>query len=104
MGNVAGSGGYYVACGADMIFADSTTITASIGVVGGKIVTTGGWNKLGINWKANQRGEMAEAAGNLEFEKAASLRDRIEDVLAIMAMEGSRKRRTPARSRRRRKR
>jgi protease-4 len=59
MGNVAGSGGYYVACGADMIFADPTTITASIGVVGGKLVTTGGWNKLGINWKAHQRGEMA---------------------------------------------
>ncbi len=59
MGNVAGSGGYYVSCAADTIFADEGTITASIGVVGGKIVTTGGWNKLGINWSAHKRGENA---------------------------------------------
>src|SRR5262249_45754283 len=31
MGNVAGSGGYYVACGSDLIFADESTITGSIG-------------------------------------------------------------------------
>ncbi len=59
MGNVAASGGYYVSCAAETIFADSSTITASIGVVGGKIVTTGMWDKLGINWHANQRGAMA---------------------------------------------
>ncbi len=59
MGNVAGSGGYYVACSGEMIFADATTITASIGVIGGKLVTTGGWNKLGINWHSYQRGKMA---------------------------------------------
>src|SRR5207245_5907004 len=39
MGNVAGSGGYYVACGSDVIFADKATITGSIGVVSGKFVT-----------------------------------------------------------------
>ena len=33
MGDVAGSGGYYISCGADTIFADEATITASIGVV-----------------------------------------------------------------------
>ncbi len=59
MGNVAASGGYYVTCASDTIFADSGTITASIGVFGGKIVTTGMWNKLGINWHATQRGAMA---------------------------------------------
>ncbi len=59
MGNVAGSGGYYVACDADTIFADAMTITSSIGVIGGKIVTTDMWSKLGINWHANQRGNMA---------------------------------------------
>lgn len=59
MGNVAASGGYYVTCASEMIFADRTTITASIGVIGGKIVTTGMWDKLGVNWHAVQRGEMA---------------------------------------------
>lgn len=34
MGNVAASGGYYIACNADMIFAEPTTITGSIGVFG----------------------------------------------------------------------
>lgn len=34
MGDYAASGGYYISCGADSIFADSTTITGSIGVFG----------------------------------------------------------------------
>ncbi|MDO3694238.1 signal peptide peptidase SppA [Wenyingzhuangia sp. chi5] len=34
MGNYAASGGYYIACGADRIFAEPTTITGSIGVFG----------------------------------------------------------------------
>jgi protease-4 len=60
MGNVAGSGGYYVSCGADAIFADAATITASIGVVGGKLVTTDLWNKLGVNWVSHKRGANAD--------------------------------------------
>lgn len=59
MGNVAASGGYYVSCGADRIYADPLTITASIGVVGGKLVTTGLWDTLGVNWYPYQRGESA---------------------------------------------
>lgn len=34
MGEVAASGGYYISCGADRIYADRTTITGSIGVFG----------------------------------------------------------------------
>ena len=34
MGDYAASGGYYISCGADSIFADKTTITGSIGVFG----------------------------------------------------------------------
>src|SRR6185436_17913628 len=56
MGNVAGSGGYYVACGSDIIFADESTITGSIGVVGGKLATGEMWDKAGIQWKGYQRG------------------------------------------------
>ena len=37
MGDVAGSGGYYVSMGADTIFADAATITASIGVAGRQV-------------------------------------------------------------------
>jgi protease-4 len=34
MGDVAASGGYYISCGADKIFAQPTTITGSIGIFG----------------------------------------------------------------------
>ena len=60
MGDVAGSGGYYVAMGADTIFADPMTITASIGVVGGKLVTTDMWHKVGVNWHPYSRGKNAD--------------------------------------------
>jgi protease-4 len=60
MGGVAGSGGYYVSMGADTIFADASTVTASIGVVGGKFATTEMWNKIGITWHSSHRGANAE--------------------------------------------
>lgn len=50
MGNVAGSGGYFVSMWADKIIAQPGTITASIGVLGGKFVTAGLWEKLGLSW------------------------------------------------------
>jgi protease IV len=59
MGDVAGSGGYYVACGSDTIFADASTITGSIGVVGGKLATTGLWEKVGVSFKEYRRGANA---------------------------------------------
>jgi protease IV len=59
MGDVAGSGGYYVACAADTIFADATTLTGSIGVLGGKLATTEMWKKVGITFKEYKRGANA---------------------------------------------
>jgi protease-4 len=59
MGNVAGSGGYYVACAADTIYADAGTITGSIGVVGGKFATRALFDKLGVNFKSYSRGQNA---------------------------------------------
>jgi protease-4 len=50
MGNLAGSGGYFVAMGADKIVAQPGTITASIGVLGGKLLTKGFWDKLGVTY------------------------------------------------------
>jgi protease IV len=59
MGPVAASGGYYVTCAAETIFADEATITGSIGVVGGKLATTDMWNKIGIKFKSYERGKQA---------------------------------------------
>jgi protease-4 len=50
MGNLAGSGGYFVAMAADKIVAQPATITGSIGVLGGKMLTTGFWKMLGVTF------------------------------------------------------
>ena len=49
MSNVAGSGGYFVAAAADKIVAQPGTITGSIGVVGGKMLTAELMEKIGIS-------------------------------------------------------
>ncbi len=49
LGNVAASGGYYIAAAAHEIMAGPDTVTGSIGVFGGKITADGGLEKLGIN-------------------------------------------------------
>ncbi|AMV36211.1 signal peptide peptidase SppA [Planctomyces sp. SH-PL62] len=59
MGDVAGSGGYYVACGTDAVFADEATITGSIGVVSGKMAVGELYDKLGVTFKAYRRGQNA---------------------------------------------
>jgi protease-4 len=60
MGSTAASGGYYIACKADAILADASTITASIGVLGGKIATEDLWKTLGISWHSWKRGANAD--------------------------------------------
>ncbi len=57
MGNVAASGGYWVAMSADRIVAQPSTLTGSIGVVGGKMVTSDFWNRLGVTWDHVEVGE-----------------------------------------------
>lgn len=49
MGNVAASGGYYIACNASKIFAEETTITGSIGVFGTLPNITKLTNNIGIH-------------------------------------------------------
>lgn len=48
MGDVAASGGYYIATAADAILAEASTLTGSIGVLGGKMVTRRLLDMLGI--------------------------------------------------------
>jgi protease-4 len=59
MGALAGSGGYYVACSADAIVAEPGTLTGSIGVLGGKFVTTGLTDRVGLSYGSVQRGDHA---------------------------------------------
>jgi protease-4 len=59
MGDVAGSGGYYIAAPADKIVAEPATLTGSIGVVAGKPVVDGLMQKLGASSSALQLGANA---------------------------------------------
>lgn len=60
MGDVAASGGYYIAAPANAIVAEPGTITGSIGVVGGKYSFKGLYEKLGIHKEILKRGEHAD--------------------------------------------
>ena len=61
MGDLAASGGYYIACGADSIFANAGTITGSIGVFS-VIPNVKGLmnNKLGISFDGVKTGQYAD--------------------------------------------
>jgi protease-4 len=61
MGDVAASGGYYIAMGAKQIFAAPSTLTGSIGVVGGKPALNGLFDKVGLNTEVISRGKNSGA-------------------------------------------
>lgn len=69
MGSVAASGGYWVAAPADRIYAMGSTLTGSIGVVGGKLNLQGLWDKLHVRWETVQYGENS---GMLSFNSGFS--------------------------------
>jgi len=64
MGPVAGSGGYDVATPGAWIVARPGTLTGSIGVLGGKIVTGGLWNKLLFNRETIAFGDRVTMQGD----------------------------------------
>ena len=59
MSDVAASGGYYIACNANKIVAEPSTITGSIGVVGGKPVVKGFYDWIGVTNEYVMRGKNA---------------------------------------------
>jgi protease-4 len=59
MSDVAASGGYWVAMGADRVVAGPSTITGSIGIYGGKYVTAGLYDKLALHHEPLERGRNA---------------------------------------------
>src|SRR5712691_5216684 len=59
MSDVAASGGYYIACNANKIVAEPSTITGSIGVVGGKPVIKGFYDWIGVTNEWVLRGQNA---------------------------------------------
>jgi protease IV len=84
MGDVAASGGYYVACGADMIIASPNTITGSIGVFGMIPNMQNFFNKkLGItfdNVKTNEFADLATVSRPLTRQERALIQESVEQV------------------------
>ncbi len=60
VGSMAASGGYYIACGADEVFVVPHSIVGSIGVVGGKIILGGLYDKIGVAVHRRSRGPLAD--------------------------------------------
>lgn len=59
-GGYAASGGYFISLAGDVIVAEPTTITGSIGVLGGKFDLQKLWQKIGINWADIKQGNNAD--------------------------------------------
>lgn len=85
MAEVAASGGYYLASAADRVFAETGSVTGSIGVIGGKINLEGLYERLGIGRDGVERGARAgllsEVRGFTPDERQA-VRDEMEELYA----------------------
>ena len=66
MGDVAGSGGYFIAMPAHRIVAQPGTITGSIGVFAGKFITREFWNRLGVTFEEIHTSENGDLWSSLE--------------------------------------
>jgi protease-4 len=97
MSDVAASGGYYISVGAKRIYAEPGTITGSIGVIGGKLVTGGAYKSIGLNTESLTRGTNAGVfSGTKPFsdtEKAAfaKLMGETYDLFLDKVAEGRKK-------------
>lgn len=60
VGDMAASGGYYLAVAGDHIFVNPSSIVGSIGVVGGKLAMKGLYDKFHVNVVGRARGPKAE--------------------------------------------
>lgn len=97
MGDVAASGGYYVAVAAPTIVAQPTTITGSIGVVGARVLLDPLLSRIGVATEVLQRGAHARLLDPLlplgDEEKAAVDRqiDRLYKAFVDIVADGRRK-------------
>jgi protease-4 len=80
MSDLAASGGYYIAMPADVIVAQPSTLTGSIGIFGGKFVTGGLYEKLGARIEAVSIGKNAEMNSPARAYSAGELK-KVEEQL-----------------------
>lgn len=84
MGDYAASGGYYISCSADKIFANANTITGSIGVFGILPNMEKFWNnKLGITfdrYETNPHADLVSANKPLDEKEMQYMTDMVADI------------------------
>ncbi len=73
MGNVAASGGYWIAAGANQIFAEENSITGSIGVFGLLSNIQEIANNNGVTWDVVKTGKFADIGSNVRPKTEAEL-------------------------------
>jgi len=83
MADVAASGGYYIACNANRIIAEPTTITGSIGVFMGKPVVKGLYDWLGVSNEYVMRGKNAGIFRETEHWTDAERQKMVEQTNSI---------------------
>jgi protease-4 len=94
MGRVAASGGYFVSMSADAIVAQPATITGSIGVLGGKVVTAELKGRLGVTSGSVAGGDHALMFSSNhpfrdgEWERMHAMLDRIYEDSTAKVAEG----------------
>lgn len=67
MGDYAASGGYYISCGADYIFAEPTTITGSIGIFGTVPNVNKLRDKVGLDIDGVKTNKHSDLGGNMIY-------------------------------------
>jgi protease-4 len=98
MGDVAASGGYYIAMGADKIVAAPGTVTGSIGVVGGKLAIRGLFEKVGITTETIERGKnsgLFSSSGPFTDSQRAVVTEMMEDVYVQFTTKAAEGRKMP---------
>ncbi len=83
MGDVAASGGYYVAAPAEKIIANPGTITGSIGVIANYFIFGDALRKLNIRWeliKAGENKDLGSPLRNLRPEERKIMQDMMDDM------------------------
>jgi len=98
MGDVAASGGYYIAMGADRIVATPGTITGSIGVVGGKLAMRGMLNKIGVTTETIERGKnsgLFASSGRFTDSQRKVVLEMLEDIYGQFTEKAAQGRKMP---------
>jgi protease IV len=83
MSDLAASGGYYIAMPAQVIVAQPSTLTGSIGIFGGKVVTGGVYEKLGAHIESTSIGRHAEINSPVRPYNAEELKKLQEQLQAF---------------------